>query len=773
MELIYLTADMPLVKTFSFRNKEVIKTPYPNAYKFTSHANDCESLNDFMEALEEAIENKGCLLKGTLEQPLDKEPRAGSTDTHDETGWVCLDIDGLKGYDSVDNLLKDIGLSDVSYIMQPSASSIIQPTGIISAHVFMLLNDPVAAPFLKQWLTHLNLKTPAIREAITLTRTAHALRWPLDITCCQNDKLIFVAQPQLEGQVPKTIDTNKFKPVLVKRKLSRIPTERIKANFAVNKSSTQSLLNELRKAAGHEKMRASQYKYAGSITYIDKPDSAILTGIKKERGFVYLNLNGGDSWGYYHPEDNNEFVYNFKGEPAYKTKELLPDYWNDCEEEKANLPAPIKYFVGRDFHTDRFFNGMFDTTTQKLTIARASTEARLISFLKQHGQPVPDFIQDWTIGYFPNSEVRFDEENHVINTYVPSDYYKLKIRESKRVPQVIRKVIESAVGEEETYEHFLNWLACIVQHRKKTQTCWVLHGIQGTGKGLLMHNIITPLLGASNTAMLQMSQLEEHYNGWAENTLLTMIDEAQIRMLRQNNMIHANLKTIITDPILNIRRMYSEPYKAASYVNLIFASNQPDPVQIDSNDRRFNVGKYQTKRLKITNDEVKEIESELENMFMYLQSRETDMEKARMVMQSADRKLLINISQSSIDSIADKILTGDLQFFIDQLPNADSAVFNTPACIAYRALIEFFITSKPDTLLRDELFVLLDYCIGDMPRSPHKFTSLLKHHRIYTTKVRRDGQQQYGIEVQWQMPETIPAKQKKSKQNVIPMQKRK
>jgi len=53
----------------------------------------------------------------------------------------------------------------------------------------------------------------------------------------------------------------------------------------------------------------------------------VITEMKVERGFVYFNLNGGDSWAYYHPENNPDYILNFKGEPAYLTKELLPDYW--------------------------------------------------------------------------------------------------------------------------------------------------------------------------------------------------------------------------------------------------------------------------------------------------------------------------------------------------------------------------------------------------------------------------------------------------------------
>jgi hypothetical protein len=69
---------------------------------------------------------------------------------------------------------------------------------------------------------------------------------------------------------------------------------------------------------------------------MSKPGEATITGIKRDRGFVYLNLNGGDSWGYYHSEDNAEYIYNFKGEPVYKTSELLPEYWASINKVDAD-----------------------------------------------------------------------------------------------------------------------------------------------------------------------------------------------------------------------------------------------------------------------------------------------------------------------------------------------------------------------------------------------------------------------------------------------------
>ena len=97
-----------------------------------------------------------CVLKGTIARPLVSESRAGSTDTNSTTEWVVLDLDGLpetidiiNGTQvkntplTIDMFLAEMGLGEVSYIVQWSASHGISDKRI-RAHVFMLLDRAYA-----------------------------------------------------------------------------------------------------------------------------------------------------------------------------------------------------------------------------------------------------------------------------------------------------------------------------------------------------------------------------------------------------------------------------------------------------------------------------------------------------------------------------------------------------------------------------------------------------------------------------------------------------
>ena len=50
---------------------------------------------------------------------------------------------------------------------------------------------------------------------------------------------------------------------------------------------------------------------------------------------------------------------------------------------------------------------------------------------------------------------------------------------------------------------------------------------------------------------------------------------------------------------------------------------------------------------------------------------------------------------------------------------------------------------------RDELQTLFRYCNDKVPESPNQFTTMLTHHRIYTTKVRIGTKSVYGVQVKW------------------------
>lgn len=760
MKITFLKASIPLTKTFTKTKAGIEKSSYPNVYEVTSIIEDCPSLKALAPLLSRHAALGHCMLKGNVTRPLKDESRAGSTDPNADSELLLLDVDGLD-MKTPNEFMKAVGMSDVSYVVQYSTSYRIV-NDLLRCHIFVWLDKPYPVPALKQHLVRMNFDNPKLRDALALTKTGNALRYGLDITTCQSDKLVYIADPVCEG----------FKPPTHKR-IEHVSKKRPTWSFGdppsmvANKALVEARIVELRKATGLPERR-NVYRYSGDTEVLAKPDQGIVTGIKEERGFVYLNLNGGDSWGYYHPSNNPDFIRNFKGEPTYVTKDLLPDYWQQvCGKRKTSASSGVAQGADTmrlaflDRKSSVYWRGTYDKATDTLDLYAAKNETQVRHYAAQSGFSLPDFIPEWDMIFAPHSDERVNVEAQVVNTFQRTRYMKPApafTGKRKKAFPTIAKIILHAVGSDPTVAaRFMNWLGVIAQTLTGTRTAWVLHGCPGTGKGLLINKVLGPLFGREQVAIKRMEEVGEQYNVYMERCFFVFVDEVQTSTLRNESSVMAKLRNFITEPTISIRAMYRNAYDVTNHTNWIFASNMPDPVAIERNDRRYNVAKYQEHKLQITKAEVDGIESELQAFWDHLRAMTADFEAASTPMETEDRDTLMRISEASIDQVSRALLEGDMQFFIDQLPTRPpSSNVMMDLVEGYKATLMRLIKRSTDfcNINRDELRDLFEYTVGDMPPSPNKFTSRLKHHRIHTKRLSVDGLNSYGIAVKWK---EIPA----------------
>ncbi len=202
MELVFLEAacGTPLTKSFDRKNDgSISKSSYPLVSYFTSHSEKVDSIDDFHAVIKKHSDVGDCLLKGQLDRPLFNERRAGHTNADTPTEWAALDNDGLDDL-SPGDLMNLVGLGDIDYIVQYSASAGI--TGPVNRyHTFFLLEQPMLPAALKVIVKRWNLAIPDIGKHLRLTKTQCALRYPLDVSINQNDKLIYIAEPNIAGDV--------------------------------------------------------------------------------------------------------------------------------------------------------------------------------------------------------------------------------------------------------------------------------------------------------------------------------------------------------------------------------------------------------------------------------------------------------------------------------------------------------------------------------------------------------------------------------------------
>lgn len=752
MNINFLEARIALTKKFTATTKE----PYPNAYEFKSHQYNVPNLALLYRLMTKHAPLGHCLLKGELDQPLNWESRAGHTNGLKTTDWICLDIDGLTSVPDIPTFMQTIGLGNVSYILQWSASYGVNNDYRLRAHVLVQLTQLATPDALKQWLKHLNLEH--FKSDLALTRTNVALHWGLDITTCQNDKLIFIAPPECN---PPSINTFPGQRItFVQRGNDKFDFASLAVPSAESiKQREEELVNALRKQKGLTERSATKFKlkeHDGEL-YLPNPDKATVSSTKQERGFVYLNLNGGDSFAYYYPEDNPTFIYNFKGEPTYKTSELIPDYWASLQSnqrQQVRAANTGKLFLAfRDFRTAEYFNGWYDAANDELTLHPARSERQLEDFLISHKQPVPDAVPIWNVIYDPDKPT-IDQATCTVNTFKPSVYMKLAGLQYTSPPKptpVIDKIMASVMGPS-MVDHFVNWLAFVFTKRTAPKTAWIWHGTQGTGKGILINQVLVPLLGRSNVTIKRMEELEDKFNGHLENVLLCFIDEAQISDSSRSKMIMANLKNQITEPTITIRRMRQSAYEVTNHVGYIFGSNMSDPVLLESSDRRHNVGEYQRTRLQISDGELKALELELLDFARRLYHHQIDFDAVRTTITNEAKQEMIAISRSSAENVAEAILVGDLSALWDALPTVEISMLDTQTVMKlqpYKQLVYDLVLTRRNKLTREELFVIFNYNVGNIHSSPWKFTNMLKHKGLSIKKIRIGDRVTMGLTTTW------------------------
>lgn len=769
MHVTFLETSVHVAKTYALSDGALIKTPYPNVYEVTSHTSAVTDLKMFYKLIINHAAQGNALLKGVIQNQLTNQSRAGSTQANTPTEWICLDIDGLVPGDgslpdssAVEDILTKIGCDKVDYILQWSNSMGIETTDEIRCHVFILLDRPTDPRLIKTWLLNLNLELPELKSQLRLTRTGSSLRYRLDITTCQNDKLLFIAAPKLKGiRDPYPNPKKRFQ--LIKRQkrfltidLPTIPPEALRDKI-------QKEVNRLRTLEGIPRLPKGRYKRAGAIEYRCNIEAALITDQKEERGFMYFNLNGGDSWAYYHPIDNPEFIHNFKGEGTYRTADLLPEYWNSLQTEgrkeatQQREDDPIQRLVITDRASSALYALELEKRTGKILMeTKLANDTRARDYLKLHNIPIPDAYPWWDRAWDPKRPPGAHVKDAFLNIYEPSPFeLKPPDKRSRYTFPTIEKIIAHALGNDKlTVQAFINWLAVLVQYPGNNGTAWILQGISGTGKGVLFNEILRPMLGLDNCKAISVNALNEIYTPFFDRTRLLFVDEVEVDLLKGAAL--AKLKQAISEPVLSVRQMYQTARPIESYLNIIMASNMRAPIRITPDDRRYSIGVYQEIPISLSVNEISNIPDELGQFYGFLKYYKADRDQARHAHVNSAKAAVIKLNRLSIDEVCDALRAGDMEFFWDNLPSGPVSPTRTILQVEYRSLIRDIFLNNRTKIPREDLLTLFDWCVGGMPQSPNKFTALIKHYNLTLTQIWYNGRNVRGIDVRWMQPKSDP-----------------
>jgi putative DNA primase/helicase len=143
--------------------------------------------------------------------------------------------------------------------------------------------------------------------------------------------------------------------------------------------------------------------------------------------------------------------------------------------------------------------------------------------------------------------------------------------------------------------HMFCWLAWPLKYPgTKMGYSIVVHGGQGTGKSLFFERLMMQIYGLQYSIQIGQTELESHYTGWLSQKLFVVCNEvsssAAERKLSKNR-----LKSVITDKWFSIEEKYMPVRTEENHANLVFLSNEHQPVLPDMDDRRYEIVRFDSR----------------------------------------------------------------------------------------------------------------------------------------------------------------------------------
>ncbi|MGI2032050.1 DUF5906 domain-containing protein [Rhizobium panacihumi] len=136
--------------------------------------------------------------------------------------------------------------------------------------------------------------------------------------------------------------------------------------------------------------------------------------------------------------------------------------------------------------------------------------------------------------------------------------------------------------------HLIRWAATLVgkPDRKMLMGVLLKSHAQGVGKGIFTNLILAPMLGWKNVSYPTEQVILEKYGSWWHKKSLAIVSE-----------IHAGnswkayeiLKSYVTEPVMDFRRMYSDPFSAENWNHQVITANGDLPLLMSDQDRRWLV----------------------------------------------------------------------------------------------------------------------------------------------------------------------------------------
>jgi hypothetical protein len=165
------------------------------------------------------------------------------------------------------------------------------------------------------------------------------------------------------------------------------------------------------------------------------------------------------------------------------------------------------------------------------------------------------------------------------------------VEDVKPMLDLLRHLCAQSAPTPEGVKAVMHWVLCwqalpLQRLGTKMQTAIVMHGPQGTGKNLYW-DVWRDLYGRYGVTVGQV-ELEDKFNGWLSAKLAIVGDEVVTRQEMFHN--KNRLKLIVTQETKFPIREIQQPTRwESNHANVVFLSNESQPLALEERDRRYAV----------------------------------------------------------------------------------------------------------------------------------------------------------------------------------------
>lgn len=139
-------------------------------------------------------------------------------------------------------------------------------------------------------------------------------------------------------------------------------------------------------------------------------------------------------------------------------------------------------------------------------------------------------------------------------------------------------------------EAVMHWLVCWLAYPlqnpgAKLRTAIIMHGDEGAGKNMLFDTMVA--IYGKYGAVVGQDELEDKFNDWRSCKLFVVGDEVSSRAELVHN--KNRLKSLITSGTVQINPKNLPRREEKNHMNIVFLSNELQPLALDNSDRRYLV----------------------------------------------------------------------------------------------------------------------------------------------------------------------------------------